>query len=106
MIEYESRTARLATPSEKSKYESVGECFMIQPINLIDAAILRLTLSLSIILLVMPDSVHAKSQHAAWTKQETAVRHQIRRLASLRAVARRRTTEQLAIDIRRLPAKP
>src|SRR5437660_470133 len=52
MIEYESRTARLATPSENSKYESVGECFMIQPINLIDAAILRLTLSLSIILLM------------------------------------------------------
>ena len=106
MIEYESRTARLATPSEKSKYESVGECFMIQPINLIDAAILRLTLSLSIILLVMPGGVPAKSQDAAWTKQEAAVRDQIRRLRSLPDDVRARTTKQLAIDIRRLPAKP
>jgi len=106
MIEYESRTGRLATPSEKRKYESVGECFMIQPINLIDAAILRLTLSLSIILLVMPGSVRAKSQEPAWTKQEAAVRDQIRRLRSLPDDVRARTTKQLALDIRRLPAKP
>ena len=106
MIEYESRTGRLATPSEKRKYESVGECFMIQPINLIDAAILRLTLSLSIILLVMPGSVRAKSQEPAWTKQEAAVRDQIRRLRGLPDDVRARTTKQLALDIRRLPAKP
>ena len=79
---------------------------MIQPINLIDAAILRLTLSLSIILLVMPGSVRAKSQEPAWTKQEAAVRDQIRRLRSLPDDVRARTTKQLALDIRRLPAKP
>jgi len=79
---------------------------MIQPINLIDAAILRLTLSLSIILLVMPGSVRAKSQEPAWTKQEAAVRDQIRRLRSLPDDVRARTTKQLALDIRRLAAKP
>jgi peroxiredoxin len=41
-----------------------------------------------------------------WTKQEAAVRDQIRRLRSLPDDVRARTTKQLAIDIRRLPAKP
>src|SRR2546425_11916635 len=79
---------------------------MIQPINLIDAAILRLTLSLSIILVVMRGSVHAKSQEPAWTKQEAAVRVKFRRLRSLPDDVRARTTKQLAIDIRRLPPNP
>jgi peroxiredoxin len=50
--------------------------------------------------------VQARSQDAAWTKQEAAVRDQIRRLRSLPDDVRARTTKQLAIDIRRLPPKP
>ncbi len=50
--------------------------------------------------------VQVNSQDAAWTKQEAAVRDQIRRLRSLPDDVRARTTKQLAIDIRRLPAKP
>src|SRR5436305_8622872 len=75
---------------------------MIQPINLNGAAIL----SLCIILLLTTGGVHANSQEAVWTKQESAVRDQIRRLRSLPDDVRARTTKQLAIDIRRLPAKP
>ncbi|PYS60968.1 MAG: hypothetical protein DMF74_17310, partial [Acidobacteria bacterium] len=40
------------------------------------------------------------------TKQEAAVRDQIRRLRGLPDDVRARTTKQLALDIRRLPAKP
>src|SRR5438094_9814429 len=76
----------------------------MQPTNLIGAAILRFALSLYIILLL--GGVHAKSQEPVWTKQEAAVRDQIRRLRSLPDDVRARTTKQLAIDIRRLPAKP
>jgi len=75
---------------------------MIQPINLNGAAIL----SLCIILLLTTGGVRANSQEAVWTKQESAVRDQIRRLRSLPDDVRARTTKQLAIDIRRLPAKP
>src|SRR5437868_10262362 len=71
--------------------------FMIQPKNLIGAAILQLALSLSIVLLLMPGGVHANSQEAVWTKQEAAIRDQIRRLRSLPDDIRARTTKQLAI---------
>src|SRR5260370_16204357 len=48
----------------------------------------------------------ASSQEAVWTKQEAAVRDQVRRLRSLPDDVRARTTKRLALDIRRLPAKP
>ena len=67
---------------------------MIQPINLNGAAIL----SLCIILLLTTGGVHANSQEAVWTKQESAARDQIRRLRSLPDDVRARTTKQLAID--------
>ena len=51
-------------------------------------------------------AAQARSQEAVWTKQEAAVRDQIRRLRSLPDDVRARTTKQLALDIRRLPAKP
>src|SRR3989454_2802460 len=51
-------------------------------------------------------AAQARSQEALWTKQEAAVRDQIRRLRSLPDDVRARTTKQLALDIRRLPAKP
>src|SRR5260370_28187591 len=50
--------------------------------------------------------VQASPQEAVWTKQEAAIRDQIRCLRSLPDDVRARTTKQLAIDIRRLPAKP
>ncbi len=79
---------------------------MIQPGNHIDAAVLPLALSFCLILMLIPGGFYAQSQEAVWTKQETAVRDQIRRLRSLPDDVRARTTKQLAIDIRRLPAKP
>src|SRR6266567_2697573 len=63
-------------------------------------------LIVSLSLFVPRMSVQARSQDAAWTKPEAAVRDQIRRLRSLPDDVRARTTKQLAIDIRRLPPKP
>src|SRR5262245_52404740 len=53
-----------------------------------------------------PIVVQARCQEATWTKQEAAIRDRIRKLRSLPDDVRARTTKQLAIDIRRLPAKP
>ena len=80
--------------------------FMIQPEKHIDAAVLPLVLLFCLILLLIAGGFSAQSQEAAWTKQEAAIRDQIRRLRSLPDDARARTTKQLALDIRRLPAKP
>ena len=80
--------------------------FMIQPEKHIDAAVLPLVLLFCLILLLIAGGFSAQSQEAVWTKQEAAIRDQIRRLRSLPDDARARTTKQLALDIRRLPAKP
>ena len=79
---------------------------MIQPEKHIDTAVLPLVLLFCLILLLIAGGFSAQSQEAAWTKQEAAIRDQIRRLRSLPDDARARTTKQLALDIRRLPAKP
>ena len=63
-------------------------------------------LSLFVICIGWQMPAHAQSQEAVWTKQEAGLRDQIRRLRSLPDDVRARTTKQLAIDIRRLPAKP
>src|SRR5205809_1105902 len=52
---------------------------------------------------VMALSGIANSQDAAWTKDETPIRDQIRSLRSLPDDVRAGTTKQLALDIRRLP---
>ena len=52
---------------------------------------------------VMTLSGIANSQGAAWTKDETPIRDQIKSLRSLPDDVRARTTKQLALDIRRLP---
>jgi len=80
--------------------------FMIQPEKRIDTAVLPLVLLFCLILLLIAGGFSAQSQEAVWTKQEAAIRDQIRRLRSLPDDARARTTKQLALDIRRLPAKP
>ncbi|PYS62116.1 MAG: hypothetical protein DMF76_09465 [Acidobacteria bacterium] len=80
--------------------------FMIQPEKHIDTAVLPLVLLFCLILLLIAGGFSAQSQEAVWTKQEAAIRDQIRRLRSLPDDARARTTKQLALDIRRLPAKP
>jgi len=79
---------------------------MIQPEKRIDTAVLPLVLLFCLILLLIAGGFSAQSQEAVWTKQEAAIRDQIRRLRSLPDDARARTTKQLALDIRRLPAKP
>jgi len=79
---------------------------MIQPEKHIDTAVLPLVLLFCLILLLIAGGFSAQSQEAVWTKQEAAIRDQIRRLRSLPDDARARTTKQLALDIRRLPAKP
>ena len=79
---------------------------MIQPEKHIDTAVLPLVLLFCLILLLIAGGFSAQSQEAAWTKLEAAIRDQIRRLRSLPDDARARTTKQLALDIRRLPAKP
>ena len=80
--------------------------FMIQPEKHIDTAVLPLVLLFCLILLLIAGGFSAQSQEAVWTKQEAAIRDQIRRLRSLPDDVRARTTKQLAFDIRRLPAKP
>lgn len=47
-----------------------------------------------------------QSQDPPWTKQETPIRDQIRRLRDLPDDVRARTTKQLALDIRALPKTP
>jgi len=79
---------------------------MIQPEKHIDTAVLPLVLLFCLILLPIAGGFSAQSQEAVWTKQEAAIRDQIRRLRSLPDDARARMTKQLALDIRRLPAKP
>lgn len=46
-----------------------------------------------------------QAQETAWTKQEAAIRDQIRHLRSMPDDQRARTTKQLALDIRALPSK-
>ena len=52
----------------------------------------------------MPARILARTQQPVWTKDEKPIFDQIRQLRSLPDDVRARTTRQLAIDIRRLPA--
>ena len=76
-----------------------------RPIKL-RASFLIVSFSLFAICIGWLMAAQARSQEAVWTKQEAAVRDQIRRLRSLPDDVRARTTKQLALDVRRLPAKP
>ena len=70
------------------------------------ASFLIVSFSLLVICIGWQMPAHANSQEGVWTKPEAAVRDQIRHLRSLPDDVRARTTKQLALDIRRLPAKP
>ena len=72
----------------------------------IRSSFLIVSFSLFVICIGWLMPAQASSQEAVWTKQEAAVRDQIRLLRSLPDDVRARTTKQLALDIRRLPAKP
>ena len=64
-------------------------------------------LAAALCLLSISASVSSRSaQDATWTKEETAIREQIRHLRDLPDDVRARTTKQLALDIRRLSKTP
>jgi len=64
-------------------------------------------LAAALCLLSISTSVSSISaQNATWTKEETAIREQIRHLRDLPDDLRVRTTKQLAMDIRRLTKTP
>ena len=58
------------------------------------------------LLLASPLWLRAQEQKIVWSKQETPIAEQIRRLRSLPDNVRARTTRDLALQIRRLPVVP
>jgi len=72
------------------------------------AAILAASLYFSVVvLLLLPhSSIHAQEQKITWSNQEKPIADQIDMLRSLPDDVRARTTKNLAMEIRQLPATP
>ena len=65
-----------------------------------------LCISSAWVLLYQPLFLHAQAQQIVWTAQEKPIADQINSLRDLPDDVRARVTNQLALDIRRLPASP
>jgi peroxiredoxin len=78
----------------------------LSSINVARATLLFASLCICAAGILCPPYLHAQKQEIIWSAQEKPIADQIRGLRQLPDDVRARTTKQLALDIRQLPATP